>query len=283
MSDKEKKILVVDAFPLEIRNAFEEAFGEHGYGAVIRHLIASIVPHGLICDEAFALDQSPGQFKLEEYDGFVWSGSPLSVLDDCDDVRMTEAWMTACFSTGKPIFGICYGLQLAAKLAGGRVERNPKGREFIVARKISLTSAGENHRMMERRNSTFDGIAEHADHVAELPEGAVRLAGNDFSHIQAAAFDVDGCPVWGVQYHPDMDVRIILLLLRNRREELSAEGFFSSESDYDSYVARFERLQSEPDARDAAWQLGIDEDILDPAIRLAELECWIDHMIMGRG
>src|SRR5262249_28033888 len=39
----------------------------------------------------------------------------------------------------------CWGLQVAVTAAGGRVRRNPRGREFGVARRIELGEAGGRH------------------------------------------------------------------------------------------------------------------------------------------
>ena len=39
--------------------------------------------------------------------------------------------------------------------------------------------------------------------MVRLPEGAVRLAGNGHSEVQAFAIDRDGIDFWGMQYHPE--------------------------------------------------------------------------------
>ena len=80
-----------------------------------------------------------------------------------------------------------------------------------------------------------------------------------------------------------MNVKIMAHILTQHRDELIASGFFKDDADSAAYLQVIERLADEPDARDAAWHLGMDEDILDPALRTAELECWLDQKVLGRG
>jgi GMP synthase (glutamine-hydrolysing) len=44
--------------------------------------------------------------------------------------------------TGVPVWGSCWGLQIATVALGGSVRRNPRGRELAIARAITVTEAG---------------------------------------------------------------------------------------------------------------------------------------------
>lgn len=278
-----KKILIIDAYPSDMKSAYQGNVHDSAFGKGIATLVSGLTTGNAVCDVLHGVDSAPDASHLRSCDAIIWSGSPLSVLDDSDDVRHLTEWMALCLAEEKPVFGICFGLQLAAKVAGGRVERNPKGDELVVARKIGITTVGEKHPMMDRRGETFDALTYHSDQIARLPANGLCLASNDMTDIQAAVFEVGGTEVWGVQYHPEMNVRIMAKILTHHREGLTAAGFFNDDSDYASYLQVINRLAAEPDARDAAWRLGMDEDILDPALRLAEIKCWLDQKVFGRG
>jgi len=70
-----------------------------------------------------------------------------------------------CFDKQVPCFGSCWGLQIIAQAAGAKVELNPRGREYGIGRKISLTSEGRAHAMFEGKKSTFDAFISHSDEV----------------------------------------------------------------------------------------------------------------------
>ena len=61
---------------------------------------------------------------------------------------------------------------------------------------------------------------------------------------------------------------------------LIAEGYFKSIDDFDAHVTRLDRLVADPDSKDARWQLGVDDDILQPERQYAEVVCWLEHLIL---
>ena len=108
-------------------------------------------------------------------------------------------------------------------------------------------------------------MADHDDHIVELPEHSICLAGNDNTEVQAGIIRVNGTEIWGVQYHPDMDIRVVRVLLDFRKTQLLEEGFFESESAWQNYCDLVDKLIANPHAKDIAWQLGFDNDVLDEA------------------
>ncbi|MDE5733274.1 MAG: glutamine-hydrolyzing GMP synthase [Bacteroidales bacterium] len=124
--------------------------------------------------------------------GVILSGSPYSVYDpEAFKVDLSRI-------RGKyPILGICYGAQYMSQLYGGRVE--PAGtREYGRA----------NLRTFEHDNPLFKGFEEnsqvwmsHGDTITAIPEGFRCIASTD--KVQYAAYQADGEPLWGVQFHPE--------------------------------------------------------------------------------
>ncbi|BDG10877.1 type 1 glutamine amidotransferase [Anaeromyxobacter paludicola] len=158
--------------------------------------------------------RAPGDLaSLEPFDGVVVTGSFASVT-------APEPWMDALsaellrIARERPVLGVCFGHQLLARALGGRVERNPRGLE-AGACEVALTPAG-------RDDPLFDGVPDrflahelHEDHVAELPPGAVRLAGNAMSPVQA--FRAGN--LRAVQFHPEIDLaRARFFATRDRQD-----------------------------------------------------------------
>jgi GMP synthase (glutamine-hydrolysing) len=179
------------------------------------------------------------------------------------------------FARGVPMFGSCWGLQLAAVAAGGDVQLNPNGREVGFARKIALTEAGRAHPMHAGRAVMFDAPAIHSDTVTRLPQGATVTAGNDISDVQAAEIRFGRGVFWGVQYHPEYRLHDVAAVIRRYGQTLVTAGFFADQADLDRYVADLSTLDADHQRRDIAWRLGLGNDIVDERVRWTELLNWI--------
>ncbi|MGH8306081.1 MAG: glutamine amidotransferase-related protein, partial [Steroidobacteraceae bacterium] len=62
---------------------------------------------------------------LTSYDGVAITGSALNVYDGGAPIERQIELARAVFAAGVPLFGSCWGLQVAVSAAGGRVRRNP--------------------------------------------------------------------------------------------------------------------------------------------------------------
>ncbi len=76
---------------------------------------------------------------------------------------------------------------MAAVAAGGAVKKNPRGREWSIARDIVLTDEGQAHPMYSGKQAKFDGFIMHLDEVSQIPAGGRLLAGNAHTPVQALA------------------------------------------------------------------------------------------------
>lgn len=154
------------------------------------------------------------------YAGVVVTGSPASVYDDEGWIPEAGGWVLGTASAGIPVLGVCFGHQLVADAWGGRVEKNPKGRETGTV-EVHLTDAG-------RADPLFDGLPEtlvvqqsHQDSVLGIPEGAVVLAGNGHSEVQAFAL---GETVRTVQFHPEFDGEVARGYVDARADRIHADA-----------------------------------------------------------
>jgi GMP synthase (glutamine-hydrolysing) len=216
---------------------------------------------------------------LDSYDGVAITGSSLNIYQrEAASLRQID-FVREVFARAIPMFGSCWGLQLAAVAAGGEVTLNPHGREVAFARKITLTETGRSHPMHRRRPPAFDAPAIHSDVVTRLPQGAIITAWNTMSEVQAAEIRLGGGVFWGVQYHPEYRLRDIAAVVRRYGEMLVIEGFFKDLSELEFYAADLMALEADRKRRDIAWRLDLAEDILDEGMRLSELSNWITSQV----
>ena len=123
--------------------------------------------------------------------GYILSGGPASVY--APDAPTLPEYVAA---SGRPILGICYGMQLLAQRFGGHVAPGDQ-REYGPG-EVQVTTPG----------GLFDGLAEclpvwmsHGDRVEALPPGFTSLAHSDGSPV-AAMGDAQGR--YGIQFHPEV-------------------------------------------------------------------------------
>ena len=129
-----------------------------------------------------------------DFDALVVSGSRSSVYDDEAWIDATRTWVRGAIDRGLPALGICWGHQLLADALGGTVE--PMDEYELGYRTVE--HAGDD--IFEGVPESFTVFTTHSDAVTELPEGADRIAENDygihgFRHGR----------VWGLQSHPEYD------------------------------------------------------------------------------
>src|SRR5512132_1665871 len=96
------------------------------FGSQFTQLIARRVRENRVYCEVHPFDLPLAQIREREPMGVILSGGPQSVYDDGAPLPAREL-----FELGVPVLGICYGMQAAAHLLGGRVEPGTeRGREY---------------------------------------------------------------------------------------------------------------------------------------------------------
>lgn len=272
------RLLIVEGNP-EDRRRRAEALGVASASALYARAISAHFPE-IAIDIAFAADPMPWLHQgrsFGDYFGMVVGGSSLHAYDDAFEVTNQIALLRAACEAGLPVLGSCWGLQIAAVAAGGRVERSPSGREVGIARKIARTPAGRAHPLLGGRPDCFDAPCIHYDEVTALPEGCTLLAGNAHSAIQAAIVPLGRSEVWGVQYHPEFDLGHVADLYRLYADDMVAQGFFADAEECRRFAERTRALGEAPDAHpDLAWQMGVDADLLDDRRRRSEIVAWVE-------
>jgi len=164
------------------------------YGSQYTQLIARRIREQRVYCEIQPADFGLDAIRAWGPRGIVLSGGPSSVLDVGApglDPRIVEL--------GKPVLGICYGLQALVRWLGGVVEK-ADDREY-----------GRALLKIERDDPLFanlEGGAQrvvwmsHGDRVLRLPPDFVVLATSENSPFAAVRHAEQ--PVWGVQFHPEV-------------------------------------------------------------------------------
>src|SRR5580658_6181080 len=196
------RVLIIDGNRAATREKQVAAGGQpsgEGYAQVLQRLAA------VRCDIVRPADgevQWPAGTGLADYDGVAMTGSALNVYDGGVHIERQIELARAVLESGVPFFGSCWGMQVAVTAAGGRVRRNPRGREFGFGRRIELNAAGREHPMFRGKPPVFEAITVHSDEIEQLPSGAIALASNDMG-LQAVELRHGRGAFWGVQYHPE--------------------------------------------------------------------------------
>jgi len=274
-------LLVLDAYAPEGRDALRAAGGTEA-GLLYERMLRRLAPDARIerAHPADADARLPDAGALAAFDGVCWTGSSLTIHRD-DDPRVTRQidFARAVFAAGVPSFGSCFAAQLAVVAAGGRCAENPRGREFGIARRISLSRAGRAHPLFAGKPDVFDAFTSHADEVATLGRAATLLASNDWSRVQAVDVASGRGRFWALQYHPEYDPHEVASLCRIRRDELVAQGIFDDAAAADRYIDDLEALHAEPGRADLREALGVDETLLDEDVRTREVRNWLASLV----
>ena len=160
------------------------------FGSQYSQLIARRVREANVYCELIPWDAPADEFAAREPVGYILSGGPASVYEP-------EAPFIAehILKAGRPILGICYGMQALAHQLGGQVA-NSHVREYGRAQ-VAFTKS---HDLWSGLPGEIDAWMSHGDRVEHMPPGFSVIAANDSS--PAAAMAKDG--VIGLQFHPEV-------------------------------------------------------------------------------
>lgn len=276
------RFLVAESETPEARKKRRESVGRSS-GETYLDILRRLAP-GATCDRIQPADADaalpPGD-SLAEYDAVFLTGSPLHLYEETPETRRTVAFMRSVFASGTPAFGSCAGLQVAKVAAGDSVRPNARRLEAGFARRITPTADGRSHPLLAGRPAAFDAPAIHTDEVDALPPGATLLASNRLTAVQAAEIRFDGGVFWGVQYHPEIGLDEVAGALRRQADSLVEAGLARGEDDVEAYALQVDALHREPNRRDLAWRLGLDEQVTDERLRLAEMRNFIGAIVPG--
>jgi GMP synthase (glutamine-hydrolysing) len=162
------------------------------FGGQYAQLIARRVRECRVYSELIPYDTPVEQIKARGPAGLILSGGPRSVNQE--DAPLPDP---ALFELGVPILGICYGLQILAKMRGGTVRR------------LESAEYGGRPLTVTRQGKLFAGVPtelacwmSHGDSVVDIPPGFQVTAQSP--NMPVAAMEDPSCGLYGVQFHPEV-------------------------------------------------------------------------------
>ena len=126
--------------------------------------------------------------------GIIFSGGPSSVNE-----KKFQTVSKEIFEKKIPILGICYGLQLIAKLFGGTIKPSKKRREFGRAYLIKKNSSLITKNYLKKKKLVW---MSHEDAVIKLPLGFKIIASTKDSKL--TIIENLKKKIFGVQFHPEV-------------------------------------------------------------------------------
>ena len=200
---------------------------------------------------------------LEKFDGMIWGGSSLNIYNDTLEIRRQIEFMRSCQNKIKKILAICWGLQVAATVAGGQVKRCMTGSHRGIANNIEINSNGLQHPIYKNKNETFNTPAFNFDEVVKLPKNSILLASNPINKVMGVNFKSGVSDIWGIQYHPEITYDKMISLIHFRKDRLLNNKAFVDEQEINNHVAMIaeENKKSNKD------------------LRMRELENWLNYLL----
>jgi len=162
------------------------------FGSQYTQLIARRVRECSVYSEIFPYNASIRKILDNPPKAIILSGGPATVTK-----QKSPTISKRIFRLGIPVLGICYGMQLTAKIFRGKVKRSPN-REY-----------GDSKLIVDRPDEIFGGLSNnftvwmsHGDRVLKMPAGFEKIAHTSNSPI--AAIRHKEKKLYGVQFHPEV-------------------------------------------------------------------------------
>ena len=176
-SKEKKKIVIID------------------FGSQVTKLIARRIRELQVYCEIINLNDFKKIKNFEGIKGIILSGGPSTVTKKAYPKISKEI-----FQLNIPILGICYGLQLIAKVFGGKIKKSQKKREF-----------GESILLEKSKSVLFKNFftkkkaivwMSHQDAVFKIPKNFHNIAST--ANSRYTAIQNKNKKIYGIQFHPEV-------------------------------------------------------------------------------
>ena len=170
----------------------EELIAVLDFGGQYSHLITRRIRECEVYSELMPFTVKPAELERLNTRGIILSGGPASVYDEgapkCD---------VGILQLGRPVLGICYGLQLIVQMLGGHVKETRRHEYGKTELRISDTSD-----LFKGVGNRIVSWMSHGDYAEVLPKGFEALASSE--NCPTAAIRDSSHKLFGVQFHPEV-------------------------------------------------------------------------------
>tara|TARA_A100001011_G_C14280657_1_gene831447 strand:- start:121 stop:828 length:708 start_codon:yes stop_codon:yes gene_type:complete len=156
--------------------------------------------------------------KIEDFDGYIITGSPYGVYDKEEWITNLFKLIRTIYKQSIPLVGICFGHQAIAFALGGKVIKSEKGWGVGIKKMFKKSNSA----WINKKINTINLIYSHQDQVITLPKNAKILFGNTFCPISSYSI---GNKVFSIQGHPEFENNFALELLELRKDKIESNKY----------------------------------------------------------
>ena len=164
------------------------------FGGQYSQLITRRVRELRVYSELIPYDTDIKKIKAKKPCGLILSGSPYSTLSNDGKVLLMDKEI---FSMGIPVLGICYGMQLIARLFGGEITATGKNEYGKTKIKLNLKSL-----LFKDLKPAEVCWMSHRDSVVKIPPGFNVIAYTP--NLPIAGIEEPKNKIYGIQFHPEV-------------------------------------------------------------------------------
>lgn len=166
------------------------------FGGQYNQLIARRVRDQHVYAEIKAYSSiTPEEIASAGYKGIIFTGGPNSVYDP-----ESPHYSEEILNLGIPVLGICYGCQLLAYMADGKIAAAVESSEY--GKTVVTAEAGTDSPLLLGVPSESICWMSHTDYIEQVPEG-FRLTAST-AQCPCAAMEDKKRRLYGVQFHPEV-------------------------------------------------------------------------------
>ena len=176
-SKEKKKIVIID------------------FGSQVTKLIARRIRELQVYCEIINLNEFKKIKNFEGIKGIILSGGPSTVTK-----KTYPKISKDIFQMNIPILGICYGLQLIAKVFGGKIKKSQKKREFGESILLEKSKSVLFKNFFIKKKATV--WMSHQDAVFKIPKNFHNIAST--ANSRYTAIQSKNKKIYGIQFHPEV-------------------------------------------------------------------------------
>jgi len=164
------------------------------FGGQYSQLITRRVRELRVFSELIPYDTDIDKIKQMKPKGLILSGSPYSILSKDKNILLFDKNI---LFLGIPVLGICFGMQLIAKLLGGKITGSGQNEYGKTKIKMNLKSP-----LFKDLKPAETCWMSHKDSVVEIPSSFNVIASTP--NIPIAGIEGPKSKIYGIQFHPEV-------------------------------------------------------------------------------
>ncbi len=184
---------------------------------------------------------------LEEFQGYIISGSPFGVYEDHAFIEPLSVFIRESINSGVPIVGICFGHQLMAEAMGGRVEKSSKGwgvgmHNYTISRLQAGSEGGPATALfLDSDHESLSCLVSHQDQVVGLSPEITQIGGSSFCPNGILSYGAGNG--LSFQMHPEFTNEFASALLESRLDRIDIDCAAKARDSFAHISNRFEILK----------------------------------------